>query len=188
VVLAELDRLVVGPAGDPTVVDLGTGSGAIALSVALERKRVRVWATDSSRPALDVARANLAGMAGFSATRVRMAEGDWWDALPGEIRGGVDLVVSNPPYISTAEMAALDGVVRDWEPGPALHAGPTGLESVEAVLGPARSWLAPHGVAVVEIAPHQVPTATALARKSGFGDVEVRADLAGRDRVLVARP
>lgn len=185
VALAELDRLSSGQR--TTAVDLGTGSGAIALSLARERTHIDVWATDGSAEALEVARANLAGLAGFAATRVRLVEGDWWDALPADLRGRVDLVVSNPPYISSAEMAGLDAEVRDWEPTGALEAGPAGTEAVAAILSGAGRWLGERGVAVVEIAPHQAGPAIELARRCGFAEVEVRPDLAGRDRALVAR-
>jgi release factor glutamine methyltransferase len=170
-----------------TVVDLGTGSGAIALSIVAERPRVRVWATDTSDDALAVAGANLAGLAGFAATRVRLCGGSWWSALPPELRGTVDLVVSNPPYVATSEMASLDGEVVDWEPQPALEAGPTGLEAVEEILSAAPRWLRPGGTAVLEIAPHQSAGARQAALLAGFAHAEVRPDLAGRDRVLVAR-
>ncbi len=187
VALAEINRLAAVGDSPAVVVDLGTGSGAIALSIASERERVDVWATDSSPEALAVARANLAGMGGFAATRVRMVEGDWWSALPEHLGGTIDLVVSNPPYVSSAEMANLDPEVREWEPGAALEAGPTGLEAVESILEPARGWLRPNGVAVIEIAPHLAPAAERAARRAGFADVHVGPDLAGRDRVLVAR-
>ncbi|HUE60201.1 MAG TPA: peptide chain release factor N(5)-glutamine methyltransferase, partial [Acidimicrobiales bacterium] len=168
-------------------VDLGTGSGAIALSIAAERPRVGVWATDLSHSALDVASANLAGLGGFPATRVQLAQGSWWAALPDDLRGKVDLVVSNPPYVSAGEMASLDPVVRDWEPARALEAGSTGLEALEDILADATEWLTPGGAAVIEISPQQADTAAAIARKYGFADVRVEPDLAGRDRVLVAR-
>ena len=167
--------------------DLGTGSGAIALSIAAERRRVNVWATDVSQAALDVASANLSGMGGYPATRVQLAYGSWWAALPDDLRGNVDLVVSNPPYVSAAEIAALDPVVRDWEPTSALEAGTTGLEAVELILADAPRWLTPAGAAVIEIAPHQAGAAAGIASKYGFSDVEVGQDLAGLDRVLVAR-
>jgi release factor glutamine methyltransferase len=181
--LAELDR--VGP-GPSVVVDLGTGSGAIALSVAAERRQVEVWATDASQDALDVAAANLAGLGGHPAARVRLARGRWWDALPDDLRGRVDLMISNPPYVSSGEMGDLDEAVVGWEPRAALEAGPSGLEAIEDILNGAADWLAPHGVAVVEIAPHQAGPATRAAGLAGFRQVEVRPDLAGRDRVLVA--
>jgi release factor glutamine methyltransferase len=170
-----------------TVVDLGTGSGAIALAVAQERHGVEVWAVDRSPEALDVARANLAGLAGFAATRVRVVQGDWWEGLPSELMGRVDIVVSNPPYISTTEMATLDQAVAAWEPRTALEAGPEGTEDVRRILAGAPTWLAPDGVAVVEIAPHQGDPTVAAALAAGFAEAELRPDLAGRPRALVAR-
>jgi release factor glutamine methyltransferase len=161
------------------VVDLGTGSGVIALAVASEYPNVTVWATDVSAAALDVARANLAGL-GRSATRVRLVEGDWFAALPLELRGTVDVIVSNPPYVADDEV--LPAEVADWEPRDALVAGPTGLEAIEAILSGALEWLAPRGAAVVEIGEAQATAAIAAAR--GF-TADVRLDLAGRPRVLV---
>jgi len=168
-------------------VDLGTGSGAIALSLAAERGNVEVWATDASPDALAVARANLAGLGGLSATRVRLAEGSWWDALPEELAGRVHLVVSNPPYVATREMADLDPVVVDWEPRQALEAGPQGIEDLRVILEGSRPWLAPVSTVVLEIAPHQAGPLTATALDAGFAAVEIGQDLAGRDRILVAR-
>jgi release factor glutamine methyltransferase len=188
VALGELDRTGGEGASKKLVaVDLGTGSGAIALSIAAERQGVHVWATDSSNDALDVASANLAGLGGFRATRVRLAQGSWWSALPDEIKGRVDLVVSNPPYVSSREMATLDPTVRDWEPVAALESGPTGLEAIEAILSGAADWLASGGSAVLEIAPHQADDAIRLARDTGFAAAHAARDLAGRERVLVAR-
>lgn len=192
VALRELDALRAGDTAgrgtEQTVVDLGTGSGAIALSLAAERSHIQVFATDSSTAALNVAAANLAGLGGRAATRVRIAEGDWWSALPTRIAGRIDLVVSNPPYISTEEMSALDPSVREWEPRDALESGPTGLEAVGTLLaGAAGGWLRPGGGAVIEIAPHQASGATEAALRAGFAFAEVQPDLAGRDRVLVAR-
>jgi release factor glutamine methyltransferase len=182
VALGELDRLGLVA---PVAVDLGTGSGAIALSLALEAPRARVWGTDRSAEALAVARANLAGMGSRVATRVRLAEGDWFAALPDELRGRVDLVVANPPYVAAGE--ALPEEVAGWEPAGALVAGPTGLEDVARIVAEAPAWLARPGVVVVEIAPHQAGEAEALARQAGFDPVTVKPDLAGRLRALVGR-
>ncbi len=189
VALAELDRLAAGATAcqEATVVDLGTGSGAIALAVAAERVGVRLWATDQSRDALEVARANLAGLAGFAATRVRLSHGSWWSALPRGLVGSIDLVVSNPPYIASHEMAGLHEVVVGWEPASALEAGPTGLEAVEGILESAPLWLKPTGTVVLEIAAHQAVAAKRSALSAGFSEVEIRLDLAGRDRILIAR-
>ena len=169
----------------PLVVDLGTGSGAIAISVALEVPAAHVWGTDRSTDALAVARANLAGMGGRVAPRVRLAAGDWFDALPQELQGQVDVVIANPPYVGDAE--ALPAEVVDWEPPGALFAGPTGLEAAADILAGAPAWLRRPGAIVVEIAPHQAGPAAALARESGFTEVDVRPDLAGRLRALVGR-
>ncbi|MCL2396247.1 MAG: peptide chain release factor N(5)-glutamine methyltransferase [Acidimicrobiaceae bacterium] len=187
VALAELDGLGRAPAVAPAVaVDLGTGSGAIALSLVAERSGVEVWATDASSGALSVARANLAGL-GAPAARVRLAEGSWWDALPRTLAGRIDLAVSNPPYVSSGEMVALDPGVTEWEPRTALEAGPFGTEEVGTILREARAWLAPRASIVVEIAPHQAGEVRELALDAGFLEMEVRPDLAGRDRVFVAR-
>lgn len=180
--LAEARRL----ARPLVAVDLGTGSGAIALSLALELgPEVEVWATDRSADALAVARANLTGIGSFAAQRVRLVEGDWFAALPEEMRGHIGLIVSNPPYVGADE--ELPSEVRDWEPEGALVAGPEGLEDVERIVSAAPSWLTRPGALVVEIAPHQAEAASALARGAGFDDVDVLPDLSGRLRALVAR-
>jgi release factor glutamine methyltransferase len=193
VALAELRRLGGAVTRDPsgrvgerptTAVDLGTGSGAIALSLAVEVLTVSVWGTDVSSGALAVARANLAGL-GRPGTRVRLAEGDWFGALPADLAGAIDLVVANPPYVGSAE--SLPPEVGGWEPTEALVAGPTGLEHLERIVAEAPAWLAPAGVLVLEVAPDQAAGVGARAGAAGFGDVEVHPDLAGRDRVLVAR-
>ncbi|MDQ1421251.1 MAG: release factor glutamine methyltransferase [Acidimicrobiaceae bacterium] len=171
----------------PVVVDLGTGSGAIALSLAAEGRPGEVWATDVSAEALAIARANLVGLGGSRAARVRLVEGSWWDALPASLRGQVSLVVSNPPYVTTAEMASLPAVVAEWEPALALHGGPTGLDAIEIIVSEAPRWLARPGALVVELAPHQAGAARSLAQRAGFDDIRVEQDLAGRERALIAR-
>ncbi len=183
VALEELDRLRLRRS--PTLVDLGTGSGAIALSLATEVDDAAVWATDASPDALAVARANLAGLGSRVAPRVRMAQGRWFAALPWSLFGRVDMVVCNPPYV--AEDDPLPAEVADWEPAHALVAGPTGLEAIAEVVATAPRWLARPGVLVLELAPHQADAAAALARDAGFGSTEVLPDLAGRPRVLVGR-
>jgi release factor glutamine methyltransferase len=184
VALAELERT---GRRHPVVVDLGTGSGAIALSIAVECEGARVWATDVSSQALEVAKANLVGAAAGAAPRVRIVQGDWWAALPDDLRQRVDMVISNPPYVSSEEMDQLDPQITNWEPRAALIAGPDGLDAVEAILSEARSWLTEGGVAVIEIAPCQARRASARATAAGFSDVTVAADLSNRDRVLVAK-
>ena len=174
----------VGPDREVVVVDLGTGSGAIALSVAVECPRSRVFATDVSAEALAVASANLAGL-GRAAARVSLHEGDWFEAVPGALRGSVDVVVSNPPYIGTGE--ELPPVVADWEPPVALWSGPAGDEAVEQVIGGASRWLRPGGALVLEVASHRARESARVAAGAGFADVRVEQDLAGLDRVVIGR-
>ena len=181
-VVSELGRIA---KARPRVVELGTGSGAIALAVAAEVPGARVWATDAAADALAVARANLAGLGSGAATRVRLLHGPWWDALPWELRGGVDIVVCNPPYVAAGE--ELPAEVADWEPVGALRAGPTGLEALEIVVEGAPRWLDRPGALVVEIAPHQTDAVRELAGDAGFTTFEVWGDLTGRPRVVVAR-
>jgi release factor glutamine methyltransferase len=169
-----------------TVVDLGTGSGAIAISLAAELPDAEVWATDVSDDALAVARANIAG-AGSVATRIRLAHGDWFAALPDQLRGRVRVAVANPPYISEHEVESLPREVVDHEPRVALVSGPTGFEAIERIVTDAPVWLETRGALVVEIAPSQGDSVIVLARAAGFADARVERDLTGRDRVLVAR-
>jgi release factor glutamine methyltransferase len=166
------------------VADLGTGSGAIALALEAELADVEVWATDASPDALAVAAANAAGC---GATRVRLAEGSWFEALPTELAGTLALVVANPPYVAAHELAELAPEVVGHEPHGALVSGPTGLEAVEELLAAAPGWLAPGAAIVLEIAPHQAEPAAGAARGAGFADVRVLDDFTFRPRVLVAR-
>jgi release factor glutamine methyltransferase len=175
---------LVEPEPTAAVADLGTGSGAIALALDAELPEVIVWATDVSPDALDVARANIAGCA---ATRVRTSVGSWFDALPDDLRGRLELIVSNPPYVSEGEVSSLPDEVADFEPRGALVSGPTGREALEHLLEHAREWLVPAGTLVCELAPHQADVIVERARAFDYAEVLVRADLAGRPRVLVAR-
>ena len=179
--LVELDRNSEGRGG--TVIDLGTGSGAIGLSVATERPGSRVLLTDASRDALAVARANLAGL-GLAARGVEIAEGSWFDAVPERYLGEVDVIVSNPPYIGTSEDLA--SAVRDWEPESALRSGSDGLDDLRYLVNNAARWLAPNGSLVLEMAPGQTATIAALGSDVGFA-ASVHADLAGLDRAVVLR-
>jgi release factor glutamine methyltransferase len=123
--------------------------------------------------------------------RIELVRGSWLEPLPASLRGAVDLVVSNPPYVSGEEWDRLAPEVRA-EPCRALVAAPgsdgtPGLADVEAVLDQATDWLGRPGAAVIELAPHQAAAASALALRLGYDDVRVEPDLAGRRRALVAR-
>jgi release factor glutamine methyltransferase len=195
VALAELHRVADLAREPPTaprvVVDLGTGTGVIALSLALEALvDVEVWATDVSSTALELARTNLSRLGDRhpeAGARVRMVEGSWFEALPDRLAGHLHLVVSNPPYVSAGEWAELDPEVRDHEPRQALVSGATGLEALDLLLDQARQWLAPGGSVVFELAPHQGVVMATAAEKAGYSDVRIRPDLAGRERTLSAR-
>lgn len=186
--LAEVDRVAALVGADYerrlVVADLGTGSGAIALSLAQERPILDVWATDASADALAVARANLAGL-GRAASRVRIAEGDWFAALPDELAGELAVIVTNPPYV--AEQDHLPPEVADWEPIGALVSGPSGTEALDRIRAEAAGWLRPGGALVVELAPWQAVPFAAAAVAAGFTEAAVRVDLAGRSRAVVAR-
>jgi release factor glutamine methyltransferase len=168
------------------VADLGTGSGAVALALASELPDAEVWATDVSADALAVARANFAG-AGSIAARVRVGEGDWFAALPAALRGGLRVVVSNPPYVAEPEFADLGPEVAAFEPRGALVSGSTGLESITRIVADAPVWLEPRGALVIELDPRRAEPAVQLALDAGFAEVRVLPDLAGHARVLVAR-
>jgi release factor glutamine methyltransferase len=199
VALRELERVPSGSGAHAVCVDLGTGSGAIALSLAAEgaatHPDLEIWATDASADALEVARANLADLGRTdpaSAGRVRLAQGRWFEALPSSLVGRVDLLVSNPPYVTESEYPALDPTVRLWEPKEALvagsdDAGVPGMAAIAAIISGAPRWLAPHGAMVMEIAPSLAGPGLAAARQAGFGLVSTERDLAGRLRTLVAR-
>ena len=174
-----------GAATTYAVADLGTGAGALALALAGELPDAEVWGTDVSEEALAVARANVAGT-GLPSTRVRLAAGSWFDALPRALRGRLRLVVSNPPYVAESEVADLPAELLH-EPRRALVSGPTGMEAIDELAREAPAWLDDTGTFVCEITPQRAEVAAKVASAAGFDEVLVRPDLAGRDRVLVAR-
>lgn len=168
---------------NPVVVDVGTGSGAIALSVATELSGTTVWATEVSGEAAAWARRN-AEAAG--ATNMTVVEGDLFGPLPEGLRGSVDLVVSNPPYLSEAELAETDPDVRDHEPHLATVAGPTGLEVAGRIIGETPSWLRPGGWLVLETHPGQAERLRVLML-ARYQDVAIHLDLGARPRIAEGR-
>ncbi len=210
VALAELDRRFSTPTtspgrrrastASPVCVDLGTGSGAIALSLVVESMTgggsggggTEVWATDVSAEALAVAASNrTAVLPPRARPRLRLRRGSWYGALPASLVGGVDLIVSNPPYVPAEDVDWLEAVVRDHEPHLALAAaegsnGVAGLAAIEQVVSGAPRWLRHTGALVVELGPDQAGPAVEVARSSGFRRARIEVDLAGRERMLVA--
>lgn len=183
--LACLDRLgLPAPGSAPRrVVDLGAGSGALGLAIAVERPGTEVWMVEQSADAAVVTRANVAGQ-GRAGRHVRVLEGSWFEPLPRELQGCVDLIVTNPPYVAADE--DLPAAVRDWEPHAALVSGETGREALQAIFAASPAWLRQGGALVVEIGETQGAAARALAESAGFDRIEVHPDLAGRPRTLVA--
>jgi len=160
----------------PRVLDVGTGSGAIALAIADEHPGARVIAVDVSDDALSLARENV-HRTGLS---VELLRADLFDGLPGE---GWDLVVSNPPYVRHEELPSLPAGVAEWEPGVAL----VGHGHTEAVVREAARVLRPGGALVLEVHEGAAATVTSLLDSLGFANVRTTPDLAGRDRVVEGR-
>lgn len=167
------------------VADLGTGSGAIGLSMAFELPLdgTTVWITDASTDALDVARANLAGL-GRAGRNVRVGHGWWFDALPAQVT--FDVIASNPPYIES-DSPEVEVSVTDWEPAVALFAGADGLDDIRILAAGATQHLRAGGWLILEIGSTQGDAVSALLAAGGLVDVGIRTDLAGHDRIALAR-
>lgn len=163
------------------LLDLGVGSGAIALAILAERPRAQALGVDLSEEALAVARDNAANL-GLD-HRLALLRGDWTAGL-GD--GGFDLVVSNPPYIATLEIDTLDPEVRDHEPRLALDGGPDGLDAYRLLAPEALRVLRPDGLIAFEIGHTQAEAVVNILSAAGAEDLRVHKDLAGRDRVVTA--
>jgi release factor glutamine methyltransferase len=160
--------------------DVGTGTGAIALSLLREGPFSRVVGTDISRAALELAAENAAA----SGLAPELREGAGLAPLAGE---RFDAVVSNPPYIAEAEGAALPPEVRDWEPGPALFAGPDGLAVLRELVGGAARCLVPGGLLALEVGAGQAADVAGWLRVDPrYGSVDIAHDLTGRERIVCA--
>ena len=162
----------------PKVLDVGTGTGAIALAIADEHPGARVTAIDVSRDALALAGENL-DLLGVDG-RVRLVEHDLTEGLGAD---EFDLVVSNPPYVEPEDIETLQPEVRDWEPRIAL----VSHGATEAVARAATDALRPGGWVVLEIAENQAANVEALLRELGYGALTISPDMAGRDRVIEGR-
>ena len=165
-------------------IDLCSGSGAVAVSMAFERPDVTVFATELSPATAAVARAN-AERAGV-AERVTILTGDLFGPLPAELRGTVDVVVANPPYIPTGDMPALPAEVAGFEPHLALDGGPDGLAVARRIIEDSPAWLKSGGALLMELDTDRVKSAVQIMA-SWYEDCEVRPDLTGRDRIAAGR-
>jgi release factor glutamine methyltransferase len=163
---------------EPAVLDVGTGTGAIALAIVDEHPRARVTAIDTSSDALALARENL-DLLGING-RVRLVEHDLTEGLG---RDEFDLVVSNPPYVEPEDIETLQPEVRDWEPRIALVAH----GATEAVARAATEALRPGGWVVLEIAENQAVNVAGLLTDLGYEHLRISPDMAGRDRVIEAQ-
>jgi release factor glutamine methyltransferase len=172
--------------GEPVrVLDLGTGSGAIALALAKELPEARVWASDLSPQALEVARENARRL-GF-AERVSFLEGDLFEPVKAAGLGPFDVVVSNPPYIPEGDIAGLMPEVGRHEPLLALTPGPSGLEVLRRLAAEAGAWLRDGGSVVCEIAYNQGPSAAEVFSGAGWAEVKIVKDpLTRQDRAVHA--
>jgi release factor glutamine methyltransferase len=183
--LAALPAPVVGgSAQGPVVVDLCTGSGAVAVSIAHERADARVYATEAASDAAECAREN-ARRCGVD-ERLTVFEGDLFGPLPAGLRGTVDVVTANPPYIPTGDLAGLPAEVGDHEPREALDGGADGLDVVRRIVADAREWLAPGGTLVIECDTSTTKDAARLM-SAWYEGSRVVCDLTGRDRVATGR-
>lgn len=173
------EKLTVAPR---TILDLGTGSGAIALALAKAWPEAAVTAVDKSADALALARENAVAT-GLDA-RVTMLHSDWFAAVPSG--GTFELIIANPPYLSDEETAATAPEVKDFEPRAALSAGPDGAADLKRIIREARGHLAAGGLLACETGIAQHAALAAQATAEGYARVESLRDLTGRDRYLLA--
>lgn len=170
-----------------TIVDLCTGSGCIAVSVAKELGDARIFATDTSARALAIARKNAQkhGVSG----RIRFLEGDLYGPLAElDLLGRVDVISANPPYIRSGDLPMLQAEVKDYEPEAALIAGPEGTEIQKIIIDKATAFLKKQGSLIMEMGMGQAEALTGMvAADTAYDKPEIRKDLAGIDRVIVVR-
>jgi len=167
------------------VLDIGTGSGAIAVSLAKELPSAVIWATDVSPAALEIARRNAT--CNGVAERVRFFQGDLFKAI-GESAGRFALIVSNPPYLTVDEFEALEPAVKQFEPAAALVSGDDGLGATRRLLAGAKPLLEPGGMLVLEIDERRADRVRALASEHGWRRIGIHQDLFGRPRYALAFP
>ena len=181
--LVERGLAEVGGLDRARILDLGTGTGCIAISLLTEYSDMSAVAVDLSEDAVRMARLNAARLGVADRLDVRL--GSWFDPLEATER--FDLIVSNPPYIETAAIDTLMVEVRDHDPRLALDGGPDGLEPYRIIAREAPAFLRPEGLVLLEIGSGHGAAVTDIFAEAGFGEVKVERDLAGLDRVIAAR-
>lgn len=184
---SEIEYGVPGKGKDMTILDLCTGGGCIAISIARELPYSRVYAVDISEGALEVAREN-AERHGIE-DRVIFLSGDLFEGIePLGLEGEIDLIVSNPPYVSRKEMEGLPPEIRDYEPLHALDGGKDGLDFYRRIIEEAPFYLARGGLLIMEIGYGQSESVEKLLESEGdFIEIEIKEDLAGIDRIIRAK-
>ena len=165
------------------VVEPCTGTGAVACAVATEAAPATVVATDVSPAAVDLARDNVARCGGT----VTVSQGDLLEPVDTALRGRVDVLVSNPPYLAAREIHGLEAEVAGWDPPAALVAGPTGHEVSDRLIAAAGEWLAPGGWLLLEVDERRAAVTAERAEAAGLAETTTIADLTGRERVVAAR-
>jgi release factor glutamine methyltransferase len=169
----------------PVAVEIGCGTGIVGISLALEVPRLSVYATDVNPAAIQLTRHNAHTLG--AEPRVQVFLGSRFDPLPGHLKGQVDLVVSNPPYVRTADIPGLSVEVAQHDPAEALDGGPDGLVFYRALASAVGGWLRPGGHLAVEIGDEQGQDVEDILAASGLMDIRVIRDYADRDRVVTAR-
>jgi len=182
-VLAGMAIAALPAGGGGVVVEPCTGTGAIACAVASEASPRLVVATDTSAPAVQLARDNAA-RAGVA---VDVRRGDLLDPVPADLRGRVDVIVANPPYLAAGELRGLEPEVVDWDPHDALVAGPTGHEVADRLIEQAPDWLADGGWLLLEVDPARAAATIARMTATGLAHASAHNDLIGAARIVAAR-
>jgi release factor glutamine methyltransferase len=183
--LVETTLALLGSRDQARILELGTGSGAISVALASEKAGWHLWASDISRPAIELARHNACHLLGQE--RIHFFRGSWLEPVnPGATR--FDAIIANPPYVATADIVSLDAEIRQFEPIGALDGGPHGLNDLARIIDGAAQYLLPGGYAILEMGYDQRAAVEGLATASGaYDQIVFGKDYSGHDRVVQLR-